>query len=108
MPLAPLSISLTDWQKLEAIKRFRAKYSDELTETEAKLMALLTAAAEADFLAQYLGEQPELKEARGRKDEIEVLTRRRDYLGQLIDRADRIASSAPGGTLPFHQSMRSL
>jgi hypothetical protein len=101
MPLAPLSVTLTDWQKVEAIKRFRQKYATELTEVEAKLTALLLATAEAEFLMQYLGEQPELKEARSKREETETLSRRRDYLGQVIDRLDHIMPKMQDITAPL-------
>ena len=62
------------------------------------------AIAEAEFLSQYLGEQPEIKELKKRQAEIEVLQQRRLYLGKLIDRLDQyippdkpVSLSSPSG-----------
>lgn len=89
MPLQPLVVQLSDGQKKEAMKRFRAKYADELTKVESDLTDVLTAIAEAEFLAQYLGEQPEIKELKKRQAEVETLQQRRLYLGKIIDRLDQ-------------------
>jgi hypothetical protein len=89
MPLQPLIVQLSEGQKKEAMKRFRAKYADELTKVEADLTDVLTAIAEAEFLAQYLGEQPEIKELKKRQAEVETLQQRRLYLGKIIDRLDQ-------------------
>ncbi len=104
MPLQPLVVQLSEGQQKEAMKRFRAKYTDELTKLEANLTDVLTAIAEAEFLAQYLGEQPEIKELKKRQAEVEVLQQRRLYLGKLIDRLDQyippdkpVSVSAPTG-----------
>ena len=90
MPLQPLVVQLSEGQKKEAMKRFRAKYADELTKVEADLTDVLTAIAEAEFLAQYLGEQPEIKDLKKRQAEIETLQQRRLYLGKIIDRLDQV------------------
>lgn len=89
MPLHPLVITLSDGQKKEAMKRFRHKYAEELTKIESDLSDVLTAIAEAEFLAQYLGEQPEIKELKKRQAEVETLQQRRLYLGKIIDRLDQ-------------------
>src|SRR2546430_1570630 len=64
MPLQPLSVTLSDGQKVAAMKRFRTRYAEELVKLDAELTEILTSLAEADFLVQYLGEQPELVEMR--------------------------------------------
>jgi hypothetical protein len=104
MPSEPLVISLSDGQKVEAMKRFRARYADELTKVEAELTEILTQTAEADFLVQYLGEQPELVELRKRKDQAESLQKRRGYLYKIIARLDEytpqqkpVTAQAPSG-----------
>lgn len=104
MPLQPLAVQLSEGQKKEAMKRFRHKYAEELTKVEADLTDVLTAIAEADFLAQYLGEQPEIKELKKRQAEIETLQQRRLYLGKIIERLDQytpaekpVAVPAPSG-----------
>src|ERR1043165_8888183 len=89
MPLQPLVVHLSEGQQREAMKRFRAKYSDELTKLDAELTEVLTQVAEAEFLAQYLGEQPEIKELKKRQAEVEQLQQRRLYLGKIIDRLDQ-------------------
>jgi hypothetical protein len=89
MPLEPLTVTLSDGQKVEAMKRFRVKYADELTKVESELTDVLVALAEADFLAQYLGEQPEIVELRKRKPDVENLEKRRSYLRKIIDRLDQ-------------------
>ena len=89
MPPEPLTVTLTDGQKVEAMKRFRVKYADELTKVEGDLTDVLTALAEADFLAQYLGEQPEIVELRKRKPDVETLEKRRTYLRKIIERLDQ-------------------
>ncbi len=89
MPLNPLSATLSDGQKLAVLKRFRAKYGDELTKLEAEMQEILLSVAEADFLTQYLGEQPEIAELRAKKSELEIKEKRRQYLGKIIDRLDQ-------------------
>jgi hypothetical protein len=103
MPTDPLTITLSDGQKVEAMKRFRARYADELSKLEATLTEMLTQVAEAEFLMPYLGEQPELVEQRKRKDEADVLQKRRNYLYKIIARLDEytpqqkpITTQAPG------------
>ncbi|MBA2481160.1 MAG: hypothetical protein H0V44_10905 [Planctomycetes bacterium] len=101
MPLNPLSATLSEGQKLETLKRFRAKYSEELAKLEAEMQEILTSISEADFLAQYLGEQPEIAELRSRKGELEAKEKRRQYLGKIIDRLDAsIPQQAPVAVQP--------
>ncbi len=106
MPLPPLTVALTDGQKIEVMKRFRLKYGDELTKVETEMQAILTNMAEAEFLGQYLGEQPEVVELKKRKADLEQLERRRQLLGQIIERLDKytppqqavtVAPPNPGG-----------
>ncbi|MBN8526670.1 MAG: hypothetical protein J0M02_15155 [Planctomycetes bacterium] len=95
MPQPPLTVALTDWQKIEALKRVRERYQDELTKVEAEITDILTAAAEADFLAQYLGDQPEVKELRARKPDAEAKEKRRQYLIALIERLEAVIPKQP-------------
>jgi hypothetical protein len=105
MPLQPLTVTLTDGQKAEVMKRFRAKYAEDLTKVESDLTDVLTAIAEADYLVQYLGEQPELKELKKRQAEVDALQQRRVYLGKIIERLDQytpqlkpVTVAAPAGS----------
>ncbi|MCX8039988.1 MAG: hypothetical protein N3B15_05385 [Planctomycetota bacterium] len=106
MSKGPLSVTLSEWQKLEALKRMRERYQEELDKLEATLTDILTACAEADFLAQYIGEQAEVKELRARKAEIEPLEKRRQHLLALIERIDAIMPKladvrpSPPGAMP--------
>ena len=90
MPQPPLAVTLSDWQKIEALKRCRERYQEELGRVESELTDILTACAEADFIAQYLGEQPEVKEMKARKPEAETKEKRRQYLLALIERLDAV------------------
>ncbi len=100
MPLAPLSVTLTDGQKLETLKRQRAQYADELAKTDVELGEILTQLAEADFLAAYLGEQPEITALRARKTDVEAKERRRQYLGKLMERLDQVIPQQPAVNAP--------
>lgn len=99
MPTPPLTITLTDGQKIEALKRFRAKYAEELKQLEVTLTDILTNLAEADFLVGYLGEQPEVVELRARKAEAEKHERRRQYLHMIIERLDQVIPQQPAVTV---------
>lgn len=90
MPLQPMTIALSDGQKIEVLKRFRAKYQEEVATIEAELGEILTALAEAEFLGQYLGEQPEITALKGRKPEADKLEKRRQHISLIIDRLDQI------------------
>lgn len=90
MPLAPLSITLSDGQKLEALKRMRKHYQDAIEKITTELTDVLTAQAEAEFLAAYLGEQPEIKELRSGAAKAEELEKRRQYLARLIERLESV------------------
>jgi hypothetical protein len=100
MPLAPLTVTLSDGQKLAALKRFRARYTEELQKLDSDLRDILVSLAEADFLSQYLGEQPEVAEMRARKAEVEVKERRRQYLGVILERLDQSIPQVPAVNLP--------
>ena len=95
MPLQTLAANLTDGQKIDVLKRFRKKYGEELEKIEADLIEIMTAIAEADFMVQYVGDQPEVKELRSRKAELEALELRRQYLGKIIDRLDAVIPAQP-------------
>lgn len=95
MPAQPLAVTLSDGQKIDVLKRFRKKYDDELALLDAQQTEILTALQEADFMTQYVGEQPEVKEMRGRKAELDVIEARRQYLGKLIDRLDAVIPAQP-------------
>jgi predicted DNA-binding antitoxin AbrB/MazE fold protein len=90
MPLPPISVTLTDGQKVEALKRIRERYVDELKKLETDVTEILTQVAEAEMLAAYLGEQPEVKELRQRVPELEKKQTRREHLGKLMDRLEQI------------------
>jgi F0F1-type ATP synthase alpha subunit len=89
MPLNPITVTLSDGQKIAAMKRFRQHYAEELTKLEAEMTEIMTNLAEADFLAQYLGEQAEIQELRARKGEVEAKETRRQRLGKIIERLDQ-------------------
>lgn len=95
MPQGPLIVTLTDWQKLEALKRVRERYGDELAKVEAEITEILTACAEGDHLVQFLGEQPEVAELRARRPEAETKEKRRQYLLKLIERLDQVIPKQP-------------
>lgn len=90
MPQPPLAVTLSDWQKIEALKRARERYHEELTKLESEITDILSACAEADFIAQYLGDQPEVKEMRAKKPEAEAKEKRRQYVIALIERLDAV------------------
>jgi hypothetical protein len=90
MPQPPIAVTLTDWQKIESLKRMRERYADELSKVEAEISEILTAVAEGDFLAQYLGDQPEVKDLRARRPDAEAKEKRRQYLLALIERLDAV------------------
>lgn len=86
MPLPPLQVTLSDGQKIETLKRFRTTYQEELAKVETELTDILTSLAEADFIGAYLGDQPEVIELRARKVDVEKLERRRQHIGQIMER----------------------
>jgi hypothetical protein len=91
----PLTVTLSDGQKIEVMKRFRMKYSEKLKEVENELTDILTNLAAADFLAAYLGDQPEVSELRARKGDVETLERRRQHLLKIVDRLDKYIPNQP-------------
>lgn len=95
MPVQPLHVTLTDGQKIDVLKRFRKRYSDEVEKVEASLVEIMTAISEAEFVSQYVGEQPEVKELRVHKAELDTLEQRRQYLSKLIDRLDSVIPAQP-------------
>ena len=95
MPALPLSVTLSDGQKIDVLKRFRKKYGEELEKIEEQMVEILTAIQEADFMVQYVGEQPEVKELRVRKTELEAHEARRQYLAKLLDRLDGVIPTQP-------------
>lgn len=97
MPLEPIDVELSNGQKLEVLKRFYARYHDELTELEDQIRAIKTALAEYEFLVQYLGAQPEVKELTARESELERLEARRTHIGKLIDRLAQSLPDQAGG-----------
>ena len=95
MAQGPITVTLTEWQKLEALKRVRERYADELAKLEAGISEILTACAEADHLAQFLGEQPEVAELRAKRPEAEAKEKRRQYLLKLVERLDQVIPKQP-------------
>ncbi len=101
MPLQPLTVTLTDGQKIDALKRFRKLYGDELAQVEVQMTEILTAIAEADHLTQFLGEQPEVKAMKAKQGELAALEQRRAYLGKLLDRLDAVTPPQPEVKAPL-------
>ena len=95
MPLPPLSVLLSNGQKTEAMKLFRRRYAEELEQTEARLTELMINQQTAEFLAQYIGEQPELVELKAGAEEMAKLEKRRQYLSALIERLDAYTPKQP-------------
>jgi hypothetical protein len=91
----PLAVTLSDGQKVEVLKRFRNRYGEKLKEVENELRDILNNLAEADFIAAYLGDQPEVAELRAKKADVEVLERRRQHLLKIIDRLDKYIPNQP-------------
>lgn len=90
MPLPPINVQLSNGQQVEVVKRFRLKYSEELEKLENEMRDMLTASTEADFMAKYLGEQPEVIELRNQMKDFDVKEKRRQYLGAIIERLDAV------------------
>lgn len=106
MPLDPLQVALTDGEKIEVLKRFQQQYKEELEEVEAKLADLLRSHAEADFLVQYLGEQPEVLKLKETQDEAAKLEQRRQHLGALLDRLEQVVPKQADVALKAPAQMR--
>lgn len=100
MPLPPLSAALTDGQKIAVLKRFRQRYYDDMKKLEGELQDILVSLAEADLLATYLGEQPEITELRARRAEADSLERRRQHLGKILERLDQVIPQQVPVTAP--------
>ena len=92
MPIAPITVVLSDHQKVEVLKRYRKVYGDELTQIETRMTEILISIADADYLATFLGDQPEVTALRAHQAELATLETRRAYLGKIID---RLASVVP-------------
>lgn len=113
MPLAPLVVALTDGQKVATLKRFKERYQEEVAKIESDMTDILTALAEADFLASYLGEQPEVVELRARRAELDKLEKRRAHIGALLDRLGQVIPkqaelhvAPPGGQVAGKPGLR--
>ncbi len=89
MPIEPIKVELTAGEQIEVLKRFRQQYADEVDKITGELEVLLRSHAEADFVIQYLGEQPEVLELRSHGEEIQKLEQRRQHLSAIIDRLDQ-------------------
>ncbi len=90
MALPPLTVTLSDGQKAEALKRMRKQYADQMEKIVNDLTTALTSHAEAEFLAAYLGEQPEIKELRLAAAKATELEAKRQYLGKVLERLDAV------------------
>jgi hypothetical protein len=100
-PLPPLTSTLSNGQKMEVLKRFRHLYADELTKIEAEMQNLLINLAEADYMAAFIGEQPEVVTLRASKSALEDKEKRRQTLGKLLERLDQmIPEQAPVAVAP--------
>ena len=95
MPLPPLTTTLSNGQKMEVLKRYRHLYAEELAKVEAEVQNILTALAEADYMAGFIGEQPEVGALRSAKAQLEEREKRRQTLGKLIERLDQIIPEQP-------------
>ena len=95
MPLPPLTTTLSNGQKMEVLKRYRHLYADELVKVETEVQTILTALAEADYMAGFIGEQPEVVALRSAKTQLEEREKRRQTLGKLIERLDQIIPEQP-------------
>jgi hypothetical protein len=89
MPLKQLNSALSDGQKIAVLKRFRTKYAEEMEKVEVEMQEIMMSIAEADFMAQYVGEQPEVIDLRKRKADLDGLEKRRQYLNKIIERLDQ-------------------
>lgn len=98
MSLPPLEVDLSDGEKLEALKRYRRRYGDELEQIESEMRAIKVNVAEYDFLKQYLGEQPEVKELLDEQGKLEQLEKRRQHVGMLVARLDQVIPKGQGET----------
>lgn len=90
MSLPPINAALSDGEKVEALKRFRRLYGDELTAVEAELRRIHLARSEYEFVKQYIGEQPEVKDLLKEQERIDKLEKRRQHLGMLVGRLDAV------------------
>ncbi len=90
MPLQPITVALTDGQKLEVLKRFRQRYGDELEKVENEIRTIMTAQAEFAFVAAYIGEQAEVTELKQDESEMTRLEARRVHLSKIIERLDSV------------------
>lgn len=100
MPLEPMHITLSDAEKVEVLKRFYNRYKEELETVETSIAEILTAHAQSEFLVQYLGEQPEVLELKGRDEELQKLQKRRAHIGMLIDRLEQVIPKRGGEAEP--------
>lgn len=89
MAVEPIQVVLTDGQKLEALKRYHQRYSEELEQLDAEVTELRTRLAEYEFLVKFLGEQPEVVELRDQAERVEKLEARRQHVSKLLERLER-------------------
>ena len=92
MPLEPLQVSLTSGEQIEVLKRFQQQYTEELEKVDGEILEILRGAAEAEFLQQYIGEQPDVVELRGDQAKLAQLQERRNHIGAILD---RLAATIP-------------
>ncbi len=95
MSIEPLSVALTNGEQLEVLKRFSVSYTEQMETVDAELREKLIANAEADFLAQYIGEQKEVQELRCDPAEIERLEKKRQHISAIIDRLTQVLPAQP-------------
>lgn len=94
-PLPPLTSTLSNGQKMEVLKRFRHLYAEELVKIEADMQNLLINLAEADYMAAFIGEQPEVVVLRASKTALDDKEKRRQTLGKLLERLDQLIPDQP-------------
>ncbi len=100
MPLQPISVELSNGQKLEVLKRFYKRYTGELTELEDQIREIKLALAEFEFVVQYLGEQSEVSELKAKQGELEKLEARRIHIGKLVERLEGSIPKQKGAERP--------
>ena len=106
MALEPIDATLSDWQKIEVIKRFHQTYVEQLETIEKELSALLTRKAEADLMASYIADQPEVVELRPEAAEIEKL---KSVVRMLINWLSDLSRCSPKPTcLRRYNGIRAL
>ena len=107
MPIDPIQVALTDGEKIEVLKRFQQQYIEEMAEIEVKLTEILRQHAEADFVIQYLGEQPEVKALKDNQEEVNTLEQRRQHLAAILERLEQVVPKQAEVSLTLNPAKKS-